>query len=83
MRVVVLGRENSFVLTLLLFEACSGRESRPVAVLFRPLGTMASLGHTRAVARVFGVLRARDGHGPQWGSLRSRPRGRAAQEEAP
>jgi NADH dehydrogenase len=27
----------------------------PTPFLFRPLGTMASLGHTRAVARVFGV----------------------------
>jgi NADH dehydrogenase len=27
----------------------------PSAFIFRPLGTMASLGHTRAVARVFGV----------------------------
>jgi NADH:ubiquinone reductase (H+-translocating) len=27
----------------------------PAPFLFRPLGTMASLGHTRAVARVFGV----------------------------
>ena len=27
----------------------------PTAFVFRPLGTMASLGHTRAVARVFGV----------------------------
>jgi NADH dehydrogenase len=28
---------------------------RPTPFLFRPLGTMASLGHTRAVARVFGM----------------------------
>ena len=27
----------------------------PAPFVFRPLGTMASLGHTRAVARVFGV----------------------------
>jgi NADH dehydrogenase len=30
-----------------------GRDPKPF--IFRPLGTMASLGHTRAVARVFGV----------------------------
>ena len=30
-------------------------ERAPTPFVFRPLGTMASLGHTRAVARVFGV----------------------------
>jgi NADH dehydrogenase len=30
-------------------------EGEPTPFIFRPLGTMASLGHTRAVARVFGL----------------------------
>ncbi len=105
--ITLVSRENFFLLTPLLFEACSGglelrhcaqpiraaplgdcaaipgpdgrsypalaqhavREARhlawniravivgrgPSPFIFRSLGTMASLGHTRAVARVFGV----------------------------
>jgi len=42
----LVSRQNFFIVTPLLFEACAGRQG---------LGTMASLGHTRAVARVFGL----------------------------
>ena len=52
--ITLVSRENFFVLTPLLFEACSGRLEATTPFVFRPLGAMASLGHTR-VAPVFGV----------------------------